>query len=214
MSNTMRRIINRTRRVRSSSQRRNNCNDNQDPKDILENLSTSSATKKSSPITAVVVLIAIGAIIGGGFWYGSKTDDKARQEGPEAVVRQVISALGNNNENSAKNYVQSSDTAVLAEVSRLFDNYDQYFAYDDDYIKWTGLNYSLITSSDTEAQVEVSGTAEIVEVEIEIYEDYDGEEMEEKTETVVEEFTFSGIVFGSKKVGEEWFLSSVPEKLF
>ncbi|MBU0613627.1 hypothetical protein KKB10_06515 [Patescibacteria group bacterium] len=210
----MRRIINRTRRVRSSSQRRNNCNDNQDPKDILENLSTSSATKKSSPITAVVVLIAIGAIIGGGFWYGSKTDDKARQEGPEAVVRQVISALGNNNENSAKNYVQSSDTAVLAEVSRLFDNYDQYFAYDDDYIKWTGLNYSLITSSDTEAQVEVSGTAEIVEVEIEIYEDYDGEEMEEKTETVVEEFTFSGIVFGSKKVGEEWFLSSVPEKLF
>jgi hypothetical protein len=210
----MRRIISRTRRIRSSSQRRDSYNENQNPKDILENISPSRTTKKSSPIASLIILIVFGAIVGGGFWFGSKTDDKARLEGPEAVVKQVVSALGNNNESSAKNYVQSTDTDVLTDLSSLFDSYDQYFVYDDDYIKWTGLNYTLTSSTDSEAQVEVSGTAEIVEVEVKLYEDYDGQEMEETTEIVVDTYSFSAVVFDLKKVGEEWFLSNIPEKLF
>ena len=53
-----------------------------------------------------------------------------------------------------------------------------------------------------------------MEVEIEIFEDYDGNETEDRTEYVVDEYGFSEVVFDLKKVDEEWFLANIPEKVF
>jgi len=163
-------------------------------------------TRRASGIGILVVILVIGGIAAWSFWTSRKSAEEARKTGPDAVVEQVIMALEKGSESRAKTFVKEEDTATSAQLSSLFTNYREYTS-GEDYIDWSSMKYEVKTISDTEAQVEVSGTAEIIEIETTTWIDEYGQEIEETTEIYGGIYSFYGIIFGLKKVEEEWFLS-------
>lgn len=171
-------------------------------------------TRKASGIAVLIVILLVGGIIAWVFWSSRKSVEKARKAGPDAVVEQVILALGQGKEGRAGNFVKEGNTATSTQVSSLFANYREYTSLGEDYIDWSNMKYEVKSISDTEAQVEVSGTAEIIEVDTTTWTDEYGQETEETTKASLGKYSFSGIIFGLKKTGEEWFLSEVPSRIF
>lgn len=222
----MRRVIRRTRSFSTSSRRRHSSDYNRDryddnttdclpDRDSARDRDRPSGTpKKKSPWGIIIIVIIIGVVIWAVFRGSSGTTNETKQAGPEAVVRAVIASLGQNNKTTAKQYVATGDSTTSSQVDTLFNNYSGYFIYDDDYVDITLTSTNLTNVSDTEARVDISGTAEVVEVTYEIDEDEWGEEIEHKIEAVVDEFTFANIRFGLTKTGEEWFLLEVPATIF
>lgn len=171
--------------------------------------------KKTSPIAIVIVLVVIAGLIGAAVWWGSKSTQETKQTGPQAVTEAVINALGNNSIATAKNYVAEGDASVTTQVDNLFKNYEGYFIYEDDYIKWENMTYAPKDQTDSAATVEVAGTAVIVEVTYEeVWDDFEEDYVEEKVESSDEEYDFSPVEFKLKKVGEEWYLLQVPATIF
>lgn len=171
--------------------------------------------KKGSWVGLVVVIVIIGGLIAAAVWWSSKSSEDTRQAGPEAVVEAVVKALGTNSLSAARDYIEEGDADTKAELETLFDTYEDYFEYQDDYIDWKYMKYDLKNKTDVAAQVEVAGTAQIIEVEVDIYyDDFEEEEVEETIETIAAEYEFSGVLFGLKKVGEEWYLDDVPDLIF
>ncbi|MFH1597448.1 MAG: hypothetical protein ABIB97_00050 [Patescibacteria group bacterium] len=218
----MRREIRRTRSFGSSSRRRHNDYDRdidreddnrQDVPKEQDNDKPSKATKKKSPWGIIIIIVIIGVVIYFATKGGSETTNTTKQAGPEAIVKAVITALGDNSKATAMNYVASGDTAVNNQVDTLFNNYSGYFIYDDDYIDFTTTT-TVVSQSDTEAVIAVTGSADVVEVTYDVYDDEWGDEVEDKVEAVTDEFSFSDIRFSLKKSGEEWNLSEVPSKIF
>lgn len=158
----------------------------------------------------IVLIIAGGAFY---FWYSTKSAEDARKAGPDAVVKEVVSALGQGSESRGKKFVETGDVAVSAKLANLFSSYQQY-TYNDDYIDWQNMKYEVKSQDEAEALIEVSGMADIVEVEKQTWTDSQGQEIEDTTEISAAQYNFSGVVFGLKKVGEEWFLAEVPSKIF
>lgn len=175
----------------------------------------SGPAKKASPLVIIIIILLFGGCIGGALWYSSKSTEDARQAGPDAVTKNVVAALGTNSLTTANKYVAEGDTSTKTQLSSLFENYADYFAYEDDYIKWEDTTYSITAQNDTSATVEVSGTAVIVQVDyVETWDDFEEDYVEEKVESTDEEHDFSQATFKLKKVGEEWFLDSVPTTIF
>jgi len=162
----------------------------------------------------LIIIAIIGVIIWAVTSGSSPSTNQTKQAGPEAVVKAVFNALGQNRLSTAKNYVAANDSAAKNQLETLFANYSGYFFYDDDYINFNQMNYNVASQTESAAVVSVYGQADIVEVTYEIYEDEWGEEQEDKIEEVVEQNSFSGIKFSLEKNGAEWQLSEVPTEIF
>ena len=224
----MRRVIRRTRTSGGTSRQRyrdNDFNRNDELEREKDDYSErkidpasqdkpTAPAKKKSPWGIIIIIIIIGAVIYFATRGSSESTEETRQTAPEEVVKAVIVALGQNNKTTAKSYVASGDSAVTAQVDALFNNYSGYFTHGDDYLSFSGMNYVLINPSETEATVTVSGSAEAVEVSYEYDEDEWGDEVEYEVEAVVDEATFSTVVFNLTKTGEQWYLSQVPSTIF
>lgn len=208
----MRKIISRKRKIiRSSSS--NSVNPSSSFWNSKSGTGNSNKRKKSS-VLLIVFIIMIG--IGMYFfvnWYSTRTAEKARKESPNKVVQELIHALGRGNKSQGEKFIKGDDNNASAQLSILFGNYSQY-TVGDDYIEWSKMRYELKEGTEEIAEIVLSGDAEIIEVEKNTYIDVNGNEIEEKAETSVDQYGFFNVSFKLKKIGGEWFLVEIPDKIF